>query len=41
MGRLALLPLAGLAEALSIYRREICNERHDLPLISNGIPLLK
>ena len=40
MGRLALLPLAGFAEALSIYRREICNERHDLPLISNGIPLL-
>ena len=40
MGRLALLPLAGFAEALSIYRRKICNERHDLPLISNGIPLL-
>lgn len=37
MGRLALLPLSGFAEALSIYRREICNERHDLPLFSNGI----
>lgn len=35
MGRLALPPLAGFAEALSIYRREICNERHDLPLIGN------
>lgn len=33
MGRLALLPLAGFAEALSIYRREICNERHDLPCL--------
>ena len=40
MGRLALLPLAGFAEALSIYRREICNERHDLPLIGNGYHFL-
>jgi len=35
MGRLALLPLAGFAEALSIYRREICNERQDMLLFSN------
>lgn len=39
-GRLALLPLAGLTEAPSIYRREICNERQDLPLISNSDHLL-
>ena len=39
-GRLALLPLAGFAEALSIYRREICNERQDLPLINNSDHLL-